>query len=93
MYAHVYVTCVHAAAEGCTHTVTVSSVTGAPVELYGQFWHAQAQSDALEHSIIRQGQNMQHKVSAVDSVKLELNIWSSPLASGRLAEHWHAFCR
>ena len=46
MCAHVYVTSVHAVAEGCTQTV--NHVTGVPVELCGQFWYAQAQSAALE---------------------------------------------
>ena len=36
MCSHVYITCVHAAAEGCIWSVNVnvSIVTGAPVKLY-----------------------------------------------------------
>jgi hypothetical protein len=34
---------------------------------------------------------MHHKISVVDLMKLDLTIWSSPPANGRLAEHWHAF--
>jgi len=33
MCAHMYVTCVHAAAEGCTQSVNVSIATGVPAEL------------------------------------------------------------
>ena len=70
MCAHVYVTCVHAAADGCTHTGNVSIMTGVPVELCGQFWSAQAQSAALQQSITREGANMHHKISVVGLMRL-----------------------
>ncbi len=34
---------------------------------------------------------MHHKISLVGLMKLDLTIWSSPSASGCLAEHRHAF--